>query len=233
MNCYILTEDSKSLLKVLPEWLRYMKFPCQRVYDISSVKENNYVLQSGHGVTQLITCALFQTFDTIIDSGNIIDDLILILDAEEMTPEERYDEVALKIDSYENKAKLKCNIHIFIVNCCFESWLLCNSSLYPSMPPDVTHPFFKFYSYYNIKDNDPEKMEKPFPPFENVGDTKARFHFSYFHDMCHYNGKRYYKRNTDFVITEDFFNKIVSRTQNTTHGSSFKNFYEYIISIHK
>ncbi len=228
MNCYILTEDSESLLKVLPEWLRYMRFPCERVLDISSVKENNYVLQSGHGIIQLITCALFQTFDTIIESDNIIDDLILILDAEEMTPEERFDDVMLKIESYERKSELKCNIHIFVANCCFESWLLCNSSLYPNTSPNVNSPFYVFYNFYDIKNNDPEKMNKPPIPFKNVGKTKAKFHFAYFHAMCRYNGKVYRKGNTKFVEKQEFFDNLVSRINRTSHGNSFRAFYEYV-----
>lgn len=53
MNFYFLLEDEKSFLKVLPLWLEYMNFDCKRVADIQEVQENNYVLQSGQGVTQL------------------------------------------------------------------------------------------------------------------------------------------------------------------------------------
>lgn len=47
-------------------WLEYMNFGCTRVADIHDVKENNYILQSGQGVTQLVTKALFDTIDTIL-----------------------------------------------------------------------------------------------------------------------------------------------------------------------
>ncbi len=58
MNFYFLLEDEKSFLKVLPQWLEYMDFGYSRVADIQEVKENNYILQSGHGVTQLVTKVL-------------------------------------------------------------------------------------------------------------------------------------------------------------------------------
>ena len=51
MNYYFLLEDEKSFLKVLPLWLEYMNFGIKRVPDIQEVQENNYVLQSGQGVT--------------------------------------------------------------------------------------------------------------------------------------------------------------------------------------
>ena len=61
MNYYFLLEDEKSFIKVLPEWLKYMGIQNTRVQDITYVRENNYVMQSGQGVTQLITKVLFQT----------------------------------------------------------------------------------------------------------------------------------------------------------------------------
>ena len=38
MNYYFLLEDEKSFLKVLPAWLEYMGFGCERVADIQEVK---------------------------------------------------------------------------------------------------------------------------------------------------------------------------------------------------
>ena len=83
MNYYFLLEDEKSFIKVLPEWLKYMGIQNTRVQDITYVRENNYVMQSGQGVTQLITRVLFQTIDTILLNPGKIDELIVILDSEE------------------------------------------------------------------------------------------------------------------------------------------------------
>lgn len=85
----LLLEDEKSFLKVLPNWLEYMKFGYKRVADIQEVEENNYVLQSGQGVTQLVTKVLFDTIDTIILNPGNIDKLVVILDAEELDVDER------------------------------------------------------------------------------------------------------------------------------------------------
>lgn len=79
MNFYFLLEDEKSFLKVLPSWLEYMNFIGKRVADIHDVQENNYVLQSGQGVTQLVTKALFDTIDTILLNPDKIDELVIIL----------------------------------------------------------------------------------------------------------------------------------------------------------
>lgn len=66
-----------------------MGFGCERVADIQEVKENTYVLQSGQGVTQLITKVLFDTIDTILMNPGKIDKLVIILDAEELEIEQR------------------------------------------------------------------------------------------------------------------------------------------------
>ena len=73
MNYYFLLEDEKSFLKVLPSWLEHMGVGYERVADIQGVKENTYVLQSGQGVTQLITKVLFDTIDTILMNPGKID----------------------------------------------------------------------------------------------------------------------------------------------------------------
>lgn len=85
MNYYFLLEDSKSFIKILPKWLEYLDFGCTRVLNINHVSENNYVLQSGQGVVQLVTHALFNTIDLIEQYPDKIDKLIVVLDAENET----------------------------------------------------------------------------------------------------------------------------------------------------
>ena len=97
MNYYFLLEDEKSLIKVLPTWLQHLNFNCKRVADISEITENTYVMQSGQGVTQLITKALFSTIDTIIMTNNI-DKLVIIIDTEDITIEERVAMIQGKIN---------------------------------------------------------------------------------------------------------------------------------------
>ena len=88
MNLYFLLEDEKSFLKVLPRWLEYMNFGYTRVADICNVQQNDYVLQSGQGVSQLVDKVLFETIDTILLNPGKVDILVVILDAEELEIEE-------------------------------------------------------------------------------------------------------------------------------------------------
>lgn len=232
MNCYILTEDETSFKKVLPFWLKYMEFPCtQRVGDINEITQNSYVLQSGQGIYQLVDAVLYETLQTILESDKIIDELIIFLDAEELLPAKRLKEVEKKIENFPNISKIKCHIKIIVCNCCFETWLLCNQSLYPNVPPDITNSFYKFYSYYNVCKNDPEQMEKSDIIFENTRNTKGGFHFAYFHEMCRYNGVKYTKKDPRFVETQNFFDQLIKRIERTPHGNSFRDFITYISNL--
>lgn len=223
MNYYFLLEDEKSLLKVLPFWLKYMGFGCIRVPDISQVKNNNYILQSGQGVTQLITKVLFDTIDTIQRSSNRIDKLVIILDSESVSVEQRKQEVTDKIKEKYDLVMLSFEIVIIVCNHCFETWLLGKPGLYPDSVGSDSH-FYQYYNNYNIESCDPENMLPP----SNSTDTIAQYHFHYFHDLMLYRKMRYTKKKPEIVAKEDYFNGLCQRTKTTGHIPSFKQLLDFI-----
>ena len=228
MNFYFLLEDEQSFIKILPKWLEYMDFPCQRVEDITRVTQNNYVMQSGQGVTQLITRVLYQTIDTIAAAPeHKIDALIVIVDAEDKEVEERKKQVYDKVENYkrERNKELNFEIKVFVCNHCCESWLLGNRELYPNTQPDQQgNDFYKHYIHYNIRQRDPELMPVPQWHTKSIG----QYHFQYLHDACQYNNIRYRKKRPEKVATIDFFNQIVLHINETVHLETFREFYNYI-----
>lgn len=225
MNYYFLLEDEKSFIKVLPNWLKYMGFMNTRVADIQSVTENCYVMQSGQGVTQLITKVLYQTMDTIRENSGKIDELIIILDSEEYDAEYRKQEVTKKINDYieEKGIELDFKYKILVCNHCFETWLLGNRELFPEISPEEKDDFWQYYNHYNVKEDDPEEMK----PSQDINETIASYHFHYLHEMCRYNKVRYSKKKPEYMATEEYFKKIVERIETTPHLKSFLEFYEY------
>ncbi|MDE7426103.1 MAG: hypothetical protein K2N51_20795 [Lachnospiraceae bacterium] len=226
MNYYFLLEDEKSFIKVLPKWLEYMGFHCMRVADITDVTDNSYVMQSGQGVTQLITKVLYQTIDTILNSSNRIDSLVVIVDAEEEEVETRKHEIYTKISDYESEKEVEFDFDVKVIVCnhCFESWLLGNEDIYPIEEPDKSSFFYPYYVHYNVKTNDPEYMQVP----EEINEPTARYHFHYLHDAFLYKKIRYNKKKPDYVATKSYFSKLVSRMDHTVHIRSFKELYDYI-----
>ncbi len=223
MNYYFLLEDEKSFLKVLPKWLYYMEFPCERVVDIKAVEENNYVLQSGRGVTQLVTRVIFDTIETIKLNPGKIDKLIIVLDTESETVEYRRKQVLEKIEKKYTIEELPVEIVILVCNRCFESWLLGRVNLYPAQV-DPDSDFFPFYSHYNIETNDPEKMLVP----DEKDETLAKFHFHYLCELFRFHKIRYSKNNTKHVEHKEYFDGMLERIQKTDHIDSFKTFIDFI-----
>lgn len=226
MNYYFLLEDEKSFIKVLPEWLKHLNFECERVPDIKFVEDKNYVLQSGQGVTQLITKALFQTIDTINENPKTIDKLVIILDAEEETVEERKQQVFSKIEDKYDINNFDFKIEVFVCNHCFESWLLGCQWVYPQSKVDVASFFYPFYSYYDVSKRDPEIMPVPM----ECEETTAKYHFHYLHEMLRYKKMRYNKNKPNVVSDITYFNGLLKRIYETQHIGTFKEFIEFIIS---
>lgn len=224
MNYYFLLEDEKSFLKVLPKWLKYMDFRCERVADIKSVQTENYILQSGQGVTQLITKVLFDTIDTIIHNPGTIDKLVVILDAEDENAEDRRRQVFSKIEEKYELNQLDVEIKVFVCNHCFESWLLGCKEMYPQKNVDSNSFFYPFYCHYNVSQNDPEVMPVP----QGSSDTVGRYHFHYLHEMLRYQKLRYSKNRPDVVAEGTYFVGLIQRIHSTDHIKSFKEFIEFI-----
>lgn len=227
MNFYFLLEDEKSFLRVLPRWLEYMNFGCRRVADIQEVRENNYILQSGQGVTQLITKVLFDTIDTILSNPGKIDKLVIILDAEELEVEERKRIVEKHLNSrYQSKA-FTFDICILVCNRCFETWLLGSRELYPIGEVEKESFFYKYYNSYNIEKQDPEQMAVP----KECNETTAKYHFHYLHELLRYKKIRYSKNKPGNIATDTYFNGIVDRIDTTDHLKTFRSFYDFILSV--
>lgn len=224
MNYYFLLEDEKSFLKVLPKWLEYLEFKCTRVPDITYVRENNYVLQSGRGVTQLVTKVIFDTIDTILDNPNTIDKLIVFLDTEEEDEEYRKNDVFTRVNEHYNNAQFDFELVVCVCNHCFESWLLGRERLYPEIPVALEADFYPYYLHYDIENNDPEEMCVP----EDKNETTAQYHFHYLCELFRYRKMRYSKNKPNLVMDKSYFDGMKNRAEKTGHIDSFNRFIQFI-----
>lgn len=223
MNYYFLLEDEKSFIKILPTWLEYCNFNCTRVADITEVKNNNYVMQSGQGVTQLVTKALYATIDTI-QNYHCIDKLIIILDAEDITVDHRKTIVWNKIQEKYSIDDLDFEIKIFVCNRCLETWLLGAQGYLPSYV-EPSADIYKYWNFYNVDKYNPELMLKPIDEVCSI----SKFHFHYFHDVMLYNHLKYTKKKPQCVLTTDFFQRLENRVIQTNDLISFREFYDFLI----
>lgn len=226
MNYYFLLEDEKSFMKILPKWFEYVNFKCVRVVDIKAVKENNYILQSGKGVTRLITKALFDTIDTILCNPGKINKLVILIDTENEKEEDRKHQIFNKIQEKYNMEEFDFEILVFVCNHCFETWLLGAKGLYPQENVDEKSDFYSYYSHYNIEENNPEEMAVPI----NCDETIAKYHFHYLCEVFRYRRVRYSKSKPDVVATREYFCSMQKRIEQTEHIPSFAKFINFIMS---
>ena len=242
MNYYFLLEDSKSFIKILPKWFEYLDFECTRVLNINHVSENNYVLQSGQGVIQLVTRILFDTIDIIEQHPNKIDVMVIILDAENESVDSRKQQVLDKISEKYDIRNLSFEIKIFVCNCCIETWLLGRVGMYPlpseaEMSAKNYQYFYKHfenhYRHYNVENADPELMQVP----NGRSETKAHYHFNYLHDLCLYNNLikkealKYSKSRPQIAMEKFYFDDLMERIDKTEHLKSLKEFIDFLKGV--
>lgn len=230
MNIYFLTEDSQSFIKVLPTWLNFLEFPCERVNKLENATGNSYILESGYGVQQLIDKTLLEALNVIDSSSVSIDWLVIILDSENRTIYERETEVKKVIDKHYSGITPYYQIKIIVARCCFETWLLGDRALYPNDTKslsDVNPYLLSFVNYYDVKNKDPQLMHSP----ANFDITDARYHFSYLHELCRNNNVPYSKSKPDYAKYRRCFNSLVNRIKDTNHINTFKELYDFIKSI--
>lgn len=225
MNYYFLLEDEKSFMKILPKWFEYIGFKCTRVADIKDIEKNNYILQSGKGVTRLITNALFDTIDTIMDNPGKINKLVILIDTENESEEYRKQQIFTKIQETYDMESFDFEIAVFVCNHCFESWLLGAEGLYPQCEVDIESDFYPYYNHYNIEEQDPELMTVP----TDCDETIAKYHFHYLCELFRYRRIRYSKSKPDAVATQDYFCSMCNRIEHTEHIQSFAKFVDFII----
>lgn len=170
MNLYFLVEGQTER-KLYPKWLEHLLPSFGRIYDPHDANENNYVLISGGGYPRLLDIHLENSVEDITDSGNY-DFFILVLDSDEVTPDERIEEIHNKI-SHENINLGNCELQIVVQNRCIETWLLGSRRILSRNP--TSQELLECIRFYNVFENDPERMNSP----ERFDESVAAFHYEY------------------------------------------------------
>ncbi len=225
MNIYFLVEGKRTEKKVYPAWLSVLIPELEKVKRIENINQNNYFLFSGEGYpalkNQLANCV------SDINQLRNIDYFVVCLDGDDVGIEKRQQEI---LDYFiENKILLNENtkMKIIVQNVCFETWFLGNEKIFKKNPQD--EDLRKWVKFYNVKNNDPELMQKP----QNHKETTADFHFNYFSKLLQERNASYNKNNPFIVIQDSFLQELIKRHQNTEHITSFGNFLNFCEEVKK
>ena len=208
MNIYIVVEGVAEK-KTYPSWINILKPELTQVFTLDEVVENNFYLISGNGFPNYYDY-IADAINTI-NSTQIFDKLIVSVDSEEQSKQEKYDEVSAFI----NDKPCSAEIRLIIQHFCFEAWLLGNRRVGPRNPK--TQELKKYKNYYDVFNEDPEQL----PRYPEKSLNRAQFAFLYLKRMLKEKRMNYSKGSTKVICHPRYFEEMQIRHSNTSHIDSF------------
>jgi hypothetical protein len=223
MNIYVVVEGSVEE-KVYKRWIPYVND--QITYsgsNVSDLSNNNFAIISGHGYPYYkeVIC------DAIIDvnDGGNVDKLVIAIDSEEMTREEKYSEIQGFIQTECEPSRTP----IFIVtqHFCIETWALGNRSFGPVNP--IGQKLREYKRIHCVFENDPELLPSNPPKYR----TRAQFAKEYLRAMINdkNRGLSYSERRPNVIYPKEYFDAIKLRYETAEHIVSFSSFYNAFTNI--
>jgi hypothetical protein len=225
MNIYFLLEGKSTESDIYPMWLSYLIPEITRVNHSDDVKQNNYYLFSSNGIPDIYEDIIDAIKD--INKINKYNYLVICLDADELTVDERRTEIFEEIKNEEQL--IKTQLKIIVQNRCIETWFLGNRRLYTKNPVR-SKKFIEYSRFYNVAKDDPELMKK----IETFSQSDSKFHADYLKKM--FNEKRdgltYNKSNSKEVQKKSYLKELEKRIIDTpTHLKTFTNFINFCEEI--
>ncbi|MGK7924785.1 MAG: hypothetical protein AB4290_05935 [Spirulina sp.] len=219
MNLYFLVEGRSTEKKVYPAWLSYLLPKLKQVKNFYDVTKNNYYIFTAGGYPSIKDIALPNAIADINAHGKY-NYLIVCLDADEVTVEEREKEIVAVLHDKQltlNTAKLV----VIVQNRCIETWFLGNRKIFTKNPQDS--PLLEYIRYYDVSENDPELMGQ-YQKFSN----HAQFHAAYLKELFRAKNIAYSKRNPGDVKKQFYLEELQKRiTRNPKHLRTFGKFIDF------
>lgn len=192
----------------------------KQIKSVSDVDGNCYFLFSSFGYPSILD----DIPNAVVDMNEYgYDFLIIVIDSDEATIEERRAEVINKMKDISidhNK------VAVVVQNHCIETWFLGNRKIYSRQPN--TPEFMDCSKHYCVMDNDPENMTMD-DKLSSQYTTTAQYHEYYLKKMLNERNVKYSKgKMSKAVQDEQYLEQIVHRVENTDHLKSFRYFLEVL-----
>ncbi len=228
MNIYFLVEG-KTEWKVYPKWLTHLAPHLERVNVPGDAANNNYYLISGGGFPSILDNHLIASVSDVNAAGNY-DYLVLAIDADDISAEEKEEEVRSFVTS-NNIVLDSCKLIVMPQVVCMETWFLGNRCIYAIDP--ASDDVLALMKHYNAADNDPEKMRQP----EGYSGSIGAYHFHYLKTMLREKGiTTSYRKSQPIGVTKpDYIEELRSRVASDQNSmGSLRNFFNFLeMQLHK
>jgi hypothetical protein len=213
MKIYLVVEGRKSEENLYPKWIKYINEKFEIVYRIEDMVDNSIMLISGCGYPQYFDIIRNSIDD--IKKFNVFDKLIIAVDSENCTYEEKFNE----INDFLLSTDIPIPYEIIIQHFCIETWALGNKKIYKRNAESA-----KLKSYqriFNVAKYDPELL----PANDEEQLNRAQFANKYLNLLLHekYEHLSYKKGSPKEVGEKYYFEQILKRYENG-HIKSFKKF---------
>jgi hypothetical protein len=212
MNYYVVVEGERTEPLVYRNWIPFVNSKLRYVESIRQVSSNNFIIISGYGYPFYL-----EVIDGAIDDVNdseLFDRLVIAVDSEEMTFEEKLNE----IENHLSKKKCKIPIRIIVQHFCIETWALGNKSIISRNIQDPT--LLEYINIHNVVESDPELL----PNYNDL--NRSQFAFKYLKKAINekHRNLSYSKDNVEIIANNSYFTKVRKRLYDTEHIKSFKTF---------
>lgn len=213
MNIYIVTEG-KAERKVYKHWIPFVNPKLSFVDEIDKVQNNNFFLISGGGYP-----AYFEVIEAAISDVNsykTFDRLVISIDSEEISREEKQDE----IKKFLSTKKCRVEIKIIVQHFCLETWGIGNQSIFRKNPQSVR--LKEYREHYDVKTQDPELLPDYPREFLNRSQYATKYLKVALNDL--HPNLSYSKRNPIALTNAKYFEQIKNRYEIVNHINSFSSF---------
>lgn len=224
MNIYFLVEG-KTEQKVYPQWLSHLIPTLSRVNFAQDAEKNNYYLISGLGYPRLLDAELANSVLEINECANY-DYLVLVIDTDDMSEQEKVDEILQFINTNDIALNSSCQLHIIAQTSCMETWFLGNQKAYKKSVGKHS-AFYPHAKFYDVSQQDPQAMNKP----DGFCGSTSVYHETYLRKMLAEKNIRYSKSNPKEVDKAHYLEQLKKRVSDTQHLISLKNFFNFCEAI--
>lgn len=222
MNLYVLVEGRVTEMHVYSRWIPYLIPQMSQVNRLSEVVDNNFYMFSGYGYPSILR-RISGTISDINRHGNI-DYLIICLDSEEESIDQRYKVLKRRFAMMHEKLHQRTKIKLIVHHRCMETWFLGNRELYK--PRFGNNKLSQMVADYDVFVRDPERM----PLNRRIMDcsTTAQYHYSYLKHLFSENHIHYTKKNPGRTTSRAYLKELIRRNEDTNHIPSFGYFVNFM-----
>ncbi len=216
MNVYVVTEGKVESV-VYRCWVPFVNSCLRPVDDITAVNNNQFYIVEGPGYPGYP--GYFDTIErAILDVNQFekFDRLVISVDSEEMTRQEKHDE----IKDFVAEKRCRVEIKIVVQHFCFETWALGNRKIIRQHPE--SGKLKGYMELFDVTKHDPELL----PRLPDKEWNRAQFAEQYLRHAINDRNPRltYTKRNPKALLSEKYFDQVKNRQTQTTHIASFADF---------